>query len=180
MSDTIFERFLKNMQAEARELQKNSDNVLIVPDAGNPPFRYLVTFKEMSFLISNEQGVRLITAPLSVVINFPEDYLHSLDSNLYLKIVNLLRPDFFHPNAKFPVVCLGHEFLMTSPGLTEIISHLYNILTYRNMNVSEADAMNFDACVYLREHTDIIKKISVIPLRRKKLNVSVKVVDLKS
>jgi len=180
MADTIFERFLRNMQAEAMELQKNSDNVLIAPEAGNPPFRYLVTFKEMSYLIRNNQGVRLITAPLNMVINFPEDYLHSLDANLYLKLVAVLRPDFFHPNVKFPVVCPGHEFLMTSPGLTEIVSHLYNVFTYRNMNVSEADALNFEACEYLREHGDIIKKINVIPLRRKKLNVSVKVVELKS
>jgi len=180
VADTVFERFLKNAKVEAQELQDNSDNLLIVPDAGNPSYRYMVTFKKMSYLIQDKQGVRLITAPLNVIINFPEDYLHSLDSNLYLKIVKLLRPDFFHPNAKFPVVCLGHEFLMTSPGLTEIVSHLYNILTYRNMNVSEADALNIEACEYLREHGDIIQKINVIPLRRKKLNVSIKVVDLKS
>lgn len=179
MTDTIYERFLTNMQAEALELQKNSENLVIVPFAGNPPFCYMVTFKKMSYLVNDNQGVRLITAPLSVMITFPEDYLHSLDANMYLKIVTLVRRDFFHPNTKGPAVCLGHEFLMTSPGLTEIVSHLYSILTYRNMNVFETDAMNFEACSYLREHEDIIKKINVIPLRRKKLNVAVKVVNLK-
>jgi len=140
------------------------------------PDQFLVRLDKINHLIKDHHSgqIQLIKATVNFYIHFPMDYLRSVDPYLYLRVVTVLHPDFFHPNIRIPQgwVCLGHNFQPGTP-LADLIYHLYEIVTYQNTTVDERDAYNTEACRYLRLHKTM--KISAPPLFRKdlKLNVTV-------
>ena len=52
-------------------------------------------------------------------------------------------------------------------SLTELIWHVYEILTYRNLNLDERDALNPQACRYLRLHPEVLAALRPPPLRQR-------------
>ncbi|MFQ6114402.1 MAG: hypothetical protein ACE5NG_10010 [bacterium] len=181
-ADKIYLRFLENSFEKAKQLEAESDILTIEGKRGNPPYNFLLKFEPIHHLIQNiDNGqIQLTEGPVFVDIYFPEDYLRSLDPDFYLKVVGILNPEFFHPNVKMLLgyVCLGHDFLPGTP-LSDLIYHLYDIITYHNTTVDERDAFNPAACRYLREYPEIIKQLNNPPLRRRKLKVNILVEDLK-
>lgn len=180
-ADKIYLRFLENSFEKARQLEAESDILTIADKRGNPPYHFLLKFEPVHHLVQNfDTGqVQLIQAPVLLDVCFPEDYLRSLDPELYLKMVAILNPAFFHPNVKpfLGYVCLGHDFLPGTP-LSDLIYHLYDIITYQNTTVDEQDAFNPAACSYLRQYPEVLKQIQNPPLRRRKLNLNIKVEHL--
>jgi hypothetical protein len=149
----------------------NDRNKLIL---SKEPSQFLVRLDKINYLIKDHDSgqVQLIKAPVNFYIHFPIDYSRSIDPYLYLRVVTVLRPDFFHPNIRIPQgwVCLGHNFQPGTP-LADLIYHLYEIITYQNTTVDERDAYNPEACRYLRLHKKM--KISAPQLFRKDLNLGV-------
>jgi hypothetical protein len=176
--DKVLTRFLQNSFWKATKLLAESDVLSIIDLEGDPPFLFLLGFNNISHLIKDPEREEVVSlmSPVFANIFFPPDYLRSVDPALYLKMVAIPDQGFFHPNVKLPHgwVCLGHDFL---PGtdLSDLIFHLYDIITYRNVTVDERDALNPEACRYLRQNPEVIAGLKNPPLRRRKLNVQVKV-----
>jgi hypothetical protein len=156
-----------------QEYENNDRNRHILSKA---PDQFLVKLDKINHLVKDHTSgqIQLIQAPINFYIHFPVDYLRSIDPHLYLRVVTVLRPDFFHPNIRIPQgwVCLGHNFQPGTP-LADLIYHLYEIITYQNITVDERDAYNPEACRYLRSHKKM--KISAPPLFRRDLNLDVTV-----
>ena len=179
--DKIYSRFLQKSYEQAKALEAESDILQIVDKKGDPPFAVLLQFSGIEHLIQNHQTgqVQMISEPVLADGYFPADYLRNVDPDLYLKVVAILSPDFFHPNVKMPFgwVCLGHDFL---PGTTlgDLIFHLYDIISYQNTTVDERDAFNPAACRYLRQYPEVLNEMSRPPIRRRKLKLNVQVENL--
>jgi hypothetical protein len=98
-----------------------------------------------------------------VLLNFPSDYLRSASDAG--RIVNLLAPvQLFHPNVKWPFICIGR--VAPGTGLVELVYRLYEILTFQKMTPSEHDALNHEACAWVRHHMALFP-LSAAPLRRR-------------
>ncbi len=176
--DKVFCRFLQNSFRRAKQLAEKSEVLSIIDQEGDPPFLFLLEFNNITHLIKDPEsgGVVPFTSPVFANVFFPPDYLRSVDPALYLKMVTIPNQGFFHPNVKLPHgwVCLGHEYL-PSTDLSDLIFHVYDIITYQNMTVDERDALNPEACRYLRRNPDIIAGLKSPPLRHRELHVKVKV-----
>ena len=182
--DAVLSRFLHNSWKQAQLLQADSDILRILPinqvayaaaAADDPPSHFLLRFKNMQFFSLDPDSGLVIqqSGPLDAAVNFPADYLKSLDPALYLKMIAVMQRHFFHPNVNSEIgcVCLGRH-LAAGSTLSEIILHVYDILSYRNMQLDEHDALNPMACRYFRDHPDL--HLSVPSLRRKKLKAAVR------
>jgi hypothetical protein len=182
MQDKILASFLQNSFADAKQLESESGVFSICESLGSPPSRFLLRFSGLDHLVQDpaDGRVHVSQQPVLVGVNFPPDYLRRIDENLYLKVVCLLNPDFFHPNVKSPLgwICLGHAF-MPGTTLSDLVYHLYDIVTYQNMTVDEQDAFNADACRYLRQYPETVAKLQRPPLRHQPLQLQVKVKELR-
>lgn len=187
--DEILCRFLKSGWKAAMALSMESDLLRIasVPIA-DPPTMHLLLFQQIEYLRRDESGAIVVAkGPIAVGVNFPPDYLRSDDPRLYIKIATLLdpftldpHPEYFHPNID-PVggtICLGAGFLPGTP-FPALIWHLYEIITYQNFSVDERNALNREACRYLRDHSGVVSTLRIPPLRRRKLRASAVVQEVK-
>lgn len=167
--DKVYLGFLEKSFSQAKQLEADSDILTILYTKDNPPSRFLLQFDDIDYLTQNEETgrVAIVSEPLLVDVCFPSDYLRSTDPQLYLRVVTLLNPGFFHPNVRLPfgAICLGHDFL---PGtlLSDLAFHIYEIITYQNMTVDERDAFNPSACRYLRQYPEVLRKMRRPPILR--------------
>jgi hypothetical protein len=173
--DSIMQEFLRRNYAEACALAAQSA-VLTVTSAPRDevPAKILCHFHHMPYLRQRPDGLVEMTAGEDIVVGifFPPDYLRSTDKWHYLKLISLLwPPTFFHPNVSAPVLCPGARLYPAMP-LTALIWHTYDILAYRNVNLDERDALNPQACRYLRQHPEILTRLRPPPLRQRRLQVT--------
>lgn len=187
--DEILNRFLKRGWKEAITLSVESDLLRIasVP-VTDPPTMHLLLFQQIEFLRRERSGeISVANNPIAVGVNFPLDYLRSSDPRLYIKIATLLdpvtldpHPDYFHPNVDSVsgTICLGAGFRPGTP-FPALIWHLYEIITYQNFSLDERNALNREACRYLRDHSEVISTLRIRPLRRRRLRASAVVQEVK-
>jgi hypothetical protein len=106
-------------------------------------------------------------------IYFHNDYLRG-ECRASDVVTLLYPPTCFHPNVRYPYVCLGH---MPAVGIADILFQLYEIVSWQRVTMNERDALNWDACVWSRQHLKELP-LDARPLKRRKLkfnvNVSVK------
>jgi hypothetical protein len=168
--DSIMQSFLRQAYAEGRALSMQSDILTIVNPADDPmPAKLLAYFYGVPHLRRCPDGTveRVAQGNIVVGIAFPCDYLRSTDRWMPLQLISLLAPaTFFHPNVKAPVLCPGSQ-LTPGMSLTALIWHIYDILTYRNMNIDERDALDPDACRYFRQHPEVLAALRPPPLRHR-------------
>ena len=181
MYDAIIKSWLAWANAKGIELANDSDVFSIAGMRGDPPHDFLCSFEGVEHLVKSPEGiVQRSKNPILVEIRFPEDYLRATDPSLGLRVVGIASP-IFHPNVAPPHVCLGAAFRGGTP-LHEIVRLVYEALCYRNVTPDEHDAMpsasSREACRYLREHPGLSESLSVLPLRRRKLNVPATVQEL--
>lgn len=185
LQDKILTRFLANSFITATELAARSDTLRILAHKGNPPTHFLLMFDELDYFIEEMftgRIKRVSRQPVMAEVIFPADYLRSVDPHLYMKISKICTPGFFHPNVSPGIqnVCLGQQMISGAP-LKELIYHLYDIVTYRNMTIEESNALNPAACRYFREYgREKLVKLTRPPLIRRALKVSVSVEDLRN
>jgi hypothetical protein len=174
--DSIMQSFLRQSYAEGRALSMQSDILTIVNPSENPiAGKLLCHFHSLPHLQRRPDGTveRVSQGSIVIGISFPVDYLRSTDRWMPLQLISLLAPaTFFHPNVQAPVLCPGSQ-LTPGMSLTDLIWHTYDILTYRNMNTDERDALDPEACRYFRQHPEVLSELRPPPLRqRKHLHIS--------
>jgi hypothetical protein len=163
--DQVFETFLENTALDASGLESKSDFVLLEPLPPFPASRYRWTF-QVPYLKRLPSGiVDLDPGPVRGGIVFPEEYLRSVDSKLFMKVASIDNPDFLHPNVLFGSVCLGSRFAPGTP-IEALIWELFEIVTYRNCTVDERNALNPEACRLVREYPSLLTKVGRPPLFR--------------
>jgi hypothetical protein len=173
--DPIMREFLLQTYAEARALAAQSEVLTLVDVTGDAvPTRILCYFHHVPHFIQHPNGiVELVTTGDVVVgISFPPDYLRNTDRWLYLKLITFLSPPtFFHPNVHASVLCLGAK-LYPAMRLVELLWHTFDIVTYKNFTLDERDALNPQACRYLRQHPEVLTQLRPPPLRTRRFQVT--------
>jgi hypothetical protein len=174
----VFQAFLHNMFAEARALAEKSDVLRLTPLPPFPPCGYICEF-DVAHLCRQAEGVVTIQpGPVVAAVLFPEDYLHSTDPRLYLKVASVLEPrNLVHPNIRGGVVCLGSAFMPGTP-ITALLWELYDIVSGQNVTLDERNAMNPEACRLLRAQPELLAQLQPKPFlrRRHKLQIKVEIV----
>jgi hypothetical protein len=93
MSDRVYTTFLENTLTQALALADESDILQVLPLPPLPPSRYLCQFK-LPFLRRVPSGEVVVAGgPVLAGLHFPEDYLHSAEPPLHLKVAAVLTTD---------------------------------------------------------------------------------------
>ncbi len=168
--DPIMQQFLQQTYAEACDLAAHSRVLSLVNVYGNPaPEKVLCYFHHLPHLVLRpNRTVDIVRGDIVLGIFFPPEYLRATDRWMPLHLISLLTPQwFFHPNVRVPVLCPGLH-LYPGMSLTELIWHAYEILTYQNVNLDERDALNPEACRYLRLHPEVFEALRPPPLKQRR------------
>jgi hypothetical protein len=165
--DRIFQTFLENTASDASDLQARSDVVSLVPLPPLPPSRYSCTF-HVPYLQRLPSGtVEIHPGPVHCAVVFPEDYLRSTDPHLFMRLAAVLSSGFLHPNVStVGNVCLGVGFAPGTP-IGALVWELFDIVTYRNCTLDERNALNPEACRFVREHQALVDTLTPPPLFRR-------------
>ncbi|MFQ5738712.1 MAG: hypothetical protein ACE5JX_06830 [Acidobacteriota bacterium] len=137
-----------------------------------PPRVYVAEY-HCRGLIAEGQSVRPADH-FAVAIRFPETYLRFKPQTH--EILSWLGPhNTFHPNIRFPFVCVGP--IQTGTPLSDLLYQIYEIITYRKSNPREGDALNSEACVWARHHQSRLP-LDGRPLKRRKMAFSIQVTEV--
>ncbi|HEV3122707.1 MAG TPA: hypothetical protein VGY53_12420, partial [Isosphaeraceae bacterium] len=85
-----------------------------------------------------------------------------------LEIVQVGNQAFFHPNFRWPVLCVGE----VRPGmmLSTLLRHVFEIVTYQNYATD--DGLDAEACIRLRNEPGLLDRLPRVPrLLRRALEV---------
>ncbi len=163
---TIWESFLRHQYAEITELVANSDVVEILQHSPIPPDLYVLRF-HCKGLVKTADGIEEADW-FDVGIRFPEDYQRRVE---VAEVVTVLwPPGIYHPNIRFPFMCLGH----VHPGtdLKDLVYQIYEILSFNNYSVHEGNALNPEACSWARRNQARFP-LERRPLRRRTLALTI-------
>ncbi|MBN2329695.1 MAG: hypothetical protein JXR73_21315 [Candidatus Omnitrophica bacterium] len=166
----IFESFLRRQYDCLMKLAEESDIVKLEHVEGEPPQLYIIRF-QCKGLIREKSGEIRETHGFTLGIHFEDQYLRRFTPG---KVISILDPpNVFHPNVKWPAICIGGMFPGT--GITELIYQAFEILTYQKATVREDDALDPIACQYSRNHQERFPidprplKRNIVPLKITKL-----------
>lgn len=162
----IRESFLRHQHAAITELAAHSDVVEILQHSQVPPEAYILRF-HCKGLVKTEAGIEEADW-FDVGIRFPEDYQRRIE---IAEVVTVLwPPTIFHPNIRFPFVCLGN----VRPGtdLKDLVYQLYEIITFHNFGMNEGNALNAEACSWARRNQERFP-LERRPLRRRTLALTI-------
>jgi len=178
VTDSIFGAHLAWQFERASALDRASDLVDIVPapGEGNPPQRYVAAFHSKG-LVSSGGGCVTEASEFAVGIYLPHDYLRrggaALDG-LTFDVLSLLGPvNVWHPNVRYPAICTGH--LAPGTAIDEIVTQVFEMLTYQRKNMREDNSLNPAAARWARNHQDMFP-IDARPLRRRAVNIEVEAI----
>ncbi len=163
----IIKSFLETQEAEAMALAARSDLIEVVPMGEKPHQTYLVRFF-CKTLLKTREGVCEYDR-VDIGIRFPSDYWQRATPP---EVVTLFGPaNVFHPNVRFPFVCIG----MLNPGtsLVDIIYQCYEILTFQKVTMREDDALNAEACTWARKNKERFP-VDSRPLVRRRASYKIK------
>jgi hypothetical protein len=179
MDDPVHTGFLESAQGDALQIGPESDCVRLDADpaTGHPPRRYLGLLKGAEHYVRDAEGSFVVTRrPIPFQIDFPDDYLRSLDPNLQFRVLSTSR-QVIHPNVHGGVVCLGGRF---RPGtrLRSIVEQFHGIATSRVMALDHP--FDRQAAEFFRAHLDTVRAFRNEPLWRRPLAASVRVETIPS
>jgi len=143
-TDRVRENFLRTQWTAAQALAAQSDLISLQPVAldGGVPDRGVVSFYCTS-LLRNPDGAIVEGHCFDVGFWFSEDYLRRADP----RVVTLLQPwNVWHPNIRFPAICLGH--ILPGTPLVDLIYQVFDILAFNNW--AAADSLHADAAQWAR------------------------------
>ena len=149
MSDRIFAEWLEVQATEGMDLASRSDVLRLAPVAGLPPHKFLAEFSCRG-LAKTDAGIVTVDRHL-VGISYPPDFLRR--SSDPWQVLTWLEPQTeFHPNIRFPAVCVGH----IAPGMTlvSLLHQLWQMITWQRFTPRENDALNKEACAWARRNLD--------------------------
>lgn len=144
--DEILASFLEKQYEDITDLSARSDVVEILRHGPPPPDRYVVRFHCRGFVKSGEGIVEADRFDFG--LHFPPDYLHRLE---VAEVVTMLwPPQVFHPNVRFPFICIGR--VRPGTGIRDLVHQLYEMMTYHRVVMREDDALNSEACAWARQN----------------------------
>jgi hypothetical protein len=162
MGGSIVTDFLENTTRAGLKLAEQSDvlDLVRLPALGEGLF--LATI-HVAYLARRERGeIGVASGPLAVMIRIHPDYLRHAEP---LETVQVGNQDFFHPNFRWPVLCVGD----VRPGmaLPTLLRHIFEIVTYQNYATD--DGLDAEACTRLREEPELLDRLPRTPrlLRRR-------------
>ena len=148
MNDPILWGFLAEQHEAGMALATSSDLLKLQP-VGRPPYQRYVARYSCRGLRRLSGGQVVETEDFHVGIRFGDDHLRRLVEPM--QVVTLLSPpDVFHPNIRFPFICLGN--IRPGMGLVDLLYQVWEVLSFRKVVVREDDALNADACRWARSN----------------------------
>ena len=95
---------------------------------------------QVAYLARPQRGqIGVAPGPLTVMIRIGPDYLRHAEP---LETVQVGNQDFFHPNFRWPVLCVGS--LRPGMALPTLLRHIFEIVTYQNYATD--DGLDPEAC----------------------------------
>ncbi len=167
MQKSIETNYLIYTKEQMRSLEASSDVVHVLKESEDIfPKYYIVAFEGIEHLTKGTDGtVHKSMEPLIIEICLPRDYLRSVDPNLGIRVVGIVSP-IFHPNIFAPAMCLGTAFQAGTP-VHEILRMVYELVSYQVMTADEGDALNPEACRFVRENPDLLQSLRRKPFRHR-------------
>lgn len=160
MSDPVFSAFLRTQRQNGLALAAASDLLQLQPEPGEEPRRYIAHFS-CEGLVRLPDGKIARANSFLVGIQFPTDYLRTVDPRVVATILQPLNA-CWHPNVgEDGRLCLGH--LPPGTGLTEILFQIWDVLTYNRYAAS--DGLQPEAMEYARQNRHLFP-IDRRPLKR--------------
>ena len=181
MTDPIYRAFLETVEEDAAKLNAESDTLRLVASSngGGPPSKYRGVFTDVEYLVRSEDGtIRHSLDPILFGLNFPADYLRSVDPGLQFRVAAAYVL-LYHPNIRKGMICLGPGF---APGtrLGPLVEQIHAIFSAR-VHATD-DAFDSEARQYYLTHVDEIRALRSAPLWRRPvaLRVDVKVAEIQA
>ena len=144
--DRVLTRFLERQCEEGTALAEQSDLLELKPLGPTPYVAYLARLR-CTGLVRGADGV-VEHDDFLVGIHFPESYLRHFDT---ARVLTWCEPAaIWHPNIRKPFICVGR--MQPGTPLVDLLYQVFEIVTYRNVETREPNALNRDACVWARAH----------------------------
>ena len=164
MEDHVVNAFLARQLEDGTKLADSSDLLELFPVGPAPVHRFLIRL-ECKGLIRERSGAVVECERFEVGIRLPPDYLRRTHP---AEVLTWLGPwNIWHPNIAndAPAICVGR----LSPGtsLVDLLYQVFEIITWNKVTMRENDALNHDACRWLRGN------LGRIPVDRRALKRSV-------
>jgi hypothetical protein len=159
MSDSVYMEFLRGVARDAERCNCESRILRLapVPASGNPPGSYQAIFSEIEHLERAADGTARVSArPIPAVLQFPADYLRSVDPTLQFRVVRVNAP-LLHPNCRVDgTLCLGNRF---QPGtsLRPLLETIHGIFSSRI--VATDNAFDAKARDYFVSHVEEVRRL---------------------
>jgi hypothetical protein len=146
--DAVTRDFLANVADELRQ-RLRPGGILEAVDLGTTvPWLWRLTFSTRG-LGRDARGAVVPVDRHTVAVRFFPDYLRHANRYLMLTLIEPDRP--FHPNLRDRHLCL--EVYPGEP-LVELCESLHALFSWRLRQLSEADALDAEACAWGRAHLD--------------------------
>jgi hypothetical protein len=163
--DIVFYKFLESQYEKAIELDRASDIVHIFPKTSQLCQLYAALFRCKGLVM--EKGSVIEHNEFSVGIYFHDDYLRRCDPS---QVLTWLSPrNVFHSNIKSFLICIGS--ITPGTGIVDLLHRIYEVITYQNYSTVEGNALNSEACQYVRNNSHRFP-LDNRPLRRRKIEVT--------
>ncbi len=174
MGESILTDFLEYTTRAALDLADQSDvlEVARLPMAGAGLF--LARF-QVAHLARRQRGqIGVAHGPLTVMIRIGPDYLRHAEP---LETVQVGNQDFWHPNFRWPVLCVGS--LRPGMALPTLLRHIFEIVTYQNYATD--DGLDPEACSRLRDQPTLLDCLPRTPrLLRRRIEIHHAELDVRS
>ncbi len=161
MSDKVFEYFLRAQWEEGTALANRSTILDLRPLHGNPPYSYLAGFSAPT-LVRLQSGAVARQEGFLVGVYFAPEHLRAVKPSQCLAFLS--PANVWHPNIKPPYCCLGK--IAPGTGLLELLLRIYEVALFMRYTPREDDALNRDACKYVRQRAPF-RALSTVPLKNK-------------
>ena len=171
--DAVMRDFLSNCGDELRQRQRPG-SLLDVGDLGtSASWLWRLTFSTLG--LQRDANEKLVSATRHTVgVRFLPDYLRRADRFEMLLLMEPEKP--FHPNLRGQHVCL--EVYPGEP-LVEICEALHSLFSWRLRQLSEADALDAEACAWGRAHLDALP-LDPRPLFGRTLELTLEPVEIEA
>ncbi len=146
--DPVMRDFLDNIAAELRQRLRPGCLLDAASLGETAPWLWRLCFATQG-LARDGAGAVVPAGRHTVSVRFAPDYLRRVDRFEMLTLVEPAAP--FHPNLRGRAVCL--EVYPGEP-LVEISEALHALFSWRLRQLSEADALDPEACAWGRAHLD--------------------------
>ena len=163
--DNVLNSFLEDQHTQVTELARQSDILEVLSFGAPRPRQFLATF-HCKGLVKLRGGQVEEASRWCVEISLPDDYLRSAD--VYAVVALRAPTNIFHPNARFPLLCIGR--ITPATPVVDILHRCYDLITFQKYRL--VDHFDEEAAAYVRANLDRFP-LDQRPLKRRPLELQV-------